>query len=56
MSGGYPEYLDLATVAGKLADIGAKRTVATHMSDEVLAAELPAGMERAHDGLVLEIA
>ena len=50
-----PLHLDLRTLTEKLPEIGAKRVLATHMSDAVLAADLPEGVERSRDGLVLEV-
>lgn len=50
-----PLHLDLATVIDRLSEIGAKRVLATHMSNEVLAAELPEGIARGRDGLVVEL-
>lgn len=50
-----PLHLDLATLSSNLGRIGAKRVLATHMSDAVLAAELPAGVERSRDGLAVTL-
>ncbi|ANK81590.1 MAG: MBL fold metallo-hydrolase [Rhizobiales bacterium NRL2] len=50
-----PLHLDLETLSGNLGRIGAKRVLATHMADEVLAMDLPAGLERSRDGLAIAL-
>jgi len=48
-------HLDYATLRGRLADIGAKRVILTHMSDDMLARRSEVNCECAEDGLVVEV-
>jgi ribonuclease BN (tRNA processing enzyme) len=48
-------HLDYATLRGRLAEIGAKRVILTHMSADMLARRAEVNVECAEDGLVLEI-
>lgn len=47
-------HMDVADVLPRLPEIGAKRTILTHMGDEMLARAAPAGTEKAHDGLEVD--
>ena len=47
-------HIDYSTLARRLPDIGAKRTIVTHMSAELLARQSEIALEAAHDGLVVE--
>jgi ribonuclease BN (tRNA processing enzyme) len=49
-----PFHLDLATLRTHLGEIGCRRVVLTHMGPDVLALDEP-GLERVHDGLVVEV-
>ena len=49
-----PFHIDLPTLKRHLPDIGAKRTILTHLGPEMLAHASQAGIEVAHDGLVVE--
>ncbi len=55
----HPTHLSVAEAVALAAELGARRTLLTHLSHEVDAAlppgALPDGVELAHDGLVLEI-
>ena len=48
-------HLDYATLAAKLPQIGAKRTIITHMNPDMLAAAGALGLETAHDGLTVAL-
>jgi phosphoribosyl 1,2-cyclic phosphate phosphodiesterase len=56
----HPTHLHLARALEEARRIGAKRTLFTHIAHELshaaVAAELPAGIELAYDGLTLEVA
>jgi ribonuclease BN (tRNA processing enzyme) len=47
-------HIDYSTLARRLPDIGAKRTIVTHMSAELLGRQGEIALEAAHDGLVVE--
>ena len=47
-------HIDYSTLAKRLPDIGARRTIVTHMSAELLARRGEMTLEAAHDGLVVE--
>ena len=47
-------HIDYTTLARRLPDIGAKRTIVTHMSAELLGRQHEIALEAAHDGLVVE--
>jgi ribonuclease BN (tRNA processing enzyme) len=47
-------HLDYSTLMKRLPEIGAKRTIVTHMSAELLARASEVTCEAAHDGLVVE--
>ena len=47
-------HIDYTTLAKHLPEIGAKRTIVTHMSAELLARQEEIALEAAHDGLVVE--
>jgi ribonuclease BN (tRNA processing enzyme) len=47
-------HIDYSTLARRLPEIGAKRTVVTHMSAELLGRRNEIALEAAHDGLVVE--
>jgi ribonuclease BN (tRNA processing enzyme) len=47
-------HIDYSTLARRLPDIGAKRTIVTHMSAELLSRQGEIALEAAHDGLVVE--
>jgi ribonuclease BN (tRNA processing enzyme) len=47
-------HIDYATLAKRLPDIGAKRTIVTHMSAELLGRQGEIALEAAHDGLVVD--
>ena len=47
-------HIDYSTLARRLPDIGAKRTIVTHMSAELLGRQSEIALEAAHDGLVVE--
>jgi ribonuclease BN (tRNA processing enzyme) len=47
-------HIDYSTLARHLPDIGAKRTIVTHMSAELLGRQGEIALEAAHDGLVVE--
>jgi len=47
-------HIDYSTLARRLPDIGAKRTIVTHMSAELLGRQNEIALEAAHDGLVVE--
>ena len=49
-----PLHLDLATLERHLPQIGAKRVVLTHMSDDMLAQRADVNFESAEDGLIVE--
>lgn len=49
-----PLHLDLATLEQHLPEIGAKRVVLTHMSDDMLAQRADVNFESAEDGLIVE--
>jgi len=55
----HPTHLNLDAAIDRAARIGARRTLFTHLSHEVrhetVSGRLPAGVELAYDGLVLEI-
>jgi len=46
-------HIDYSTLAGHLPEIGARRTIVTHMSAELLARRDEMKLEAAHDGLVV---
>lgn len=48
-----PFHLDLATLEAHLPEIGAKRVILTHMSDDMLALRDQVGFETAEDGMVV---
>lgn len=48
-------HLDYATLARRLPDIAAKRTIITHMSAELLGRQSEVTLETAHDGLTVEL-
>ena len=47
-------HIDYSTLMKRLPDIGAKRTIVTHMSAELLGRQREIALEAAHDGLVVE--
>ena len=47
-------HIDYSTLVRRLPDIGAKRTIITHMSAELLGRQREVALEAAHDGLVVE--
>jgi len=47
-------HIDYTTLARHLPAIGAKRTIVTHMSAELLGRQSEIALEAAHDGLVVE--
>ena len=47
-------HIDYTTLAKRLPEIGAKRTIVTHMSAELLGRQSEIALEAAHDGLVVE--
>ncbi|TAJ34559.1 MAG: MBL fold metallo-hydrolase [Reyranella sp.] len=47
-------HIDYSTLARRLPEIGAKRTIVTHMSAELLARQSEIALEAAHDGMVVE--
>jgi hypothetical protein len=47
-------HIDYTTLAKHLPAIGAKRTIVTHMSAELLGRQSEIALEAAHDGLVVE--
>ena len=47
-------HMDVADLIAHLDAVGAKRTILTHMGDEMLALPAPRGVEKAHDGLEVE--
>jgi ribonuclease BN (tRNA processing enzyme) len=47
-------HVDYSTLMKRLPDIGAKRTIVTHMSAELLGRQGEIACEAAHDGLVVE--
>ena len=47
-------HIDYTTLAKRLPEIGAKRTIVTHMSAELLGRQREIALEAAHDGLVVE--
>jgi ribonuclease BN (tRNA processing enzyme) len=47
-------HIDYATLARRLPEIGARRTIVTHMSAELLGRQDEIVLEAAHDGLVVE--
>jgi ribonuclease BN (tRNA processing enzyme) len=47
-------HVDYTTLARRLPDIGAKRTIITHMSADLLGRQDEIALEAAHDGLVVE--
>ena len=47
-------HIDYSTLAKHLPQIGAKRTIVTHMSAELLGRQDEIALEAAHDGLVVE--
>ena len=47
-------HIDYSTLARQLPEIGAKRTIVTHMSAELLGRQNEIACEAAHDGLVVE--
>lgn len=48
-------HLDYATLRGRLAEIGAKRVILTHMSAEMLARRAEVNLDCAEDGLAISI-
>jgi len=44
-------HMDVADLLPRLGAIGARRTILTHMGDDMLARPAPDGVEKAHDGL-----
>jgi ribonuclease BN (tRNA processing enzyme) len=48
-------HIDYSTLMRHLAEIGAKRTIVTHMSAELLGRQQEITLEAAYDGLVLEL-
>lgn len=47
-------HIDYTTLARRLPDIAAKRTILTHMSAELLGRQTEIAVEAAHDGLIVE--
>jgi ribonuclease BN (tRNA processing enzyme) len=47
-------HIDYTTLAKHLPEIGARRTIVTHMSAELLGRQKEIALEVAHDGLVVE--
>jgi len=47
-------HIDYTTLAKHLPQIGAKRTIVTHMSSELLGRQTEIALEAAHDGLVVD--
>jgi ribonuclease BN (tRNA processing enzyme) len=47
-------HIDYSTLARRLPEIGARRTIVTHMSAELLGRQHEIALEAAHDGLVVE--
>lgn len=47
-------HIDYTTLTRRLPEIGAKRTIVTHMSAELLGRQREIALEAAHDGLVVE--
>lgn len=47
-------HIDYKTLVGRLPEIGAKRTIVTHMSAELLGRQDEIALEAAHDGMVVE--
>ena len=47
-------HIDYTTLAKHLPEIGAKRTIVTHMSAELLGRQSEIALDAAHDGLVVE--
>jgi ribonuclease BN (tRNA processing enzyme) len=47
-------HIDYTTLARHLPEIGAKRTIVTHMSAELLGRQREIALEAAHDGLVVD--
>ncbi|MDJ0957884.1 MAG: MBL fold metallo-hydrolase [Arenicellales bacterium] len=50
-----PLHLDLATLEGHLSEIGAKRVILTHMSDDMLARRSDVPFECAEDGMTVNV-
>jgi ribonuclease BN (tRNA processing enzyme) len=48
-------HLDFATLARHLPELGTKRVILTHMSDDMLAAARVTGFETAEDGMVISL-
>ena len=48
-------HLDYATLRGRLAEIGAKRVILTHMSAEMLARRAEVNLDCAEDGLAISV-
>jgi len=48
-------HVDYSTLVRRLPDIGARRTIITHMSAELLGRQDEIALEAAHDGLVVEL-
>jgi ribonuclease BN (tRNA processing enzyme) len=48
-------HLDYATLRGRLAEIGAKRVVLTHMSAEMLGRRSEVSLDCAEDGLTIAL-
>jgi phosphoribosyl 1,2-cyclic phosphate phosphodiesterase len=55
----HPTHLSIDEAVAAARAIGAERTLLTHLTHETghaeLAARLPAGIEPAHDGLIVEV-
>ena len=47
-------HIDYMTLARRLPEIGARRTIVTHMSAELLGRRQEIAVEAAHDGLVVD--
>lgn len=47
-------HLDYKTLAGRLPEIGARRTIVTHMGAELLGRQGEIALEAAHDGMIVE--
>lgn len=50
-----PLHLDLATLEKHLPEIGAKRVILTHMSDDMLAQRADVSFESAEDGMIVRV-
>ncbi|MFZ5668857.1 MAG: MBL fold metallo-hydrolase [Pseudomonadota bacterium] len=48
-------HMDVATLVARLPEIGARRVILTHMSDDMLGRPAPAPCEKAEDGMTVSI-